>query len=182
MKLYRSLGVLLIVSFLLGACGANGGGGPSLFPTATPSPGLPTPHMGLTPAPDERAAVSAYFDALKVNDLGGMYALLTKLSQETITQENFAKRYNDALNEMGTGKFDYEILSSLLSPYTAQVNVRLTYHTALVGDIQRDILMNLAIDSGQWRVQWEDRLILPELSAAHPELILLASVFHHYKG
>ncbi len=26
------------------------------------------------------------------------------------------------------------------------------------------------------------RLILPELSAAHPELILLASVFHHYKG
>lgn len=167
MKLYRSLGVLLIVSFLLGACGANGGDGPSLFPTATPSPGLPTPHMGLTPAPDERAAVSAYFDALKVNDLGGMYALLTKLSQETITQENFAKRYNDVLNEMGAGKFDYEILSSLLSPYTAQVNVRLTYHTALVGDIQRDILMNLAIDSGQWRVQWEDSLILPELAGGN---------------
>lgn len=26
------------------------------------------------------------------------------------------------------------------------------------------------------------RLILPKLSAAHPELILLASMFHHYKG
>jgi hypothetical protein len=26
------------------------------------------------------------------------------------------------------------------------------------------------------------RLILPKLSAAHPELVLLASVFHHYKG
>jgi penicillin-binding protein 2 len=123
--------------------------------------------MGLTPAPDERAAVSAYFDALKGNNLAGMYAMLTKLSQETITQENFAKRYNDALNEMGAGSFDYEILSSLLSPYTAQVNVRLTYHTALVGDIQRDILMNLAIDNGQWNVQWEDSLILPELAGGN---------------
>jgi hypothetical protein len=26
------------------------------------------------------------------------------------------------------------------------------------------------------------RLVLPKLSAAHPELILLASVFQHYKG
>jgi hypothetical protein len=26
------------------------------------------------------------------------------------------------------------------------------------------------------------RLILPELSAAHPELILLAGVFQHYRG
>jgi hypothetical protein len=26
------------------------------------------------------------------------------------------------------------------------------------------------------------RLILPKLSAAHPELLLLASMFHHYKG
>ena len=26
------------------------------------------------------------------------------------------------------------------------------------------------------------RLILPKLTAAHPELILLASMFHHYKG
>jgi hypothetical protein len=26
------------------------------------------------------------------------------------------------------------------------------------------------------------RLVLPKLSATHPELILLASMFHHYKG
>ncbi|MFZ5881448.1 MAG: penicillin-binding transpeptidase domain-containing protein [Chloroflexota bacterium] len=167
MKVQHSLGVLLVVSLLLGACGANGGDGPSLFPTAIPSPGLPTPHLGLTPAPDERAAVNAYFEALKVNDLASMYAMLTRLSQETITQENFAKRYTDALNEMGAGKFDYEILSTLLSPYSAQVSVRLVYHTALVGDIQRDVLMNLAIDNGQWRVQWEDGLILPELAGGN---------------
>ena len=26
------------------------------------------------------------------------------------------------------------------------------------------------------------RLILPKLAAAHPEVVLLASMFHHYKG
>ena len=26
------------------------------------------------------------------------------------------------------------------------------------------------------------RLVLPKLSAAHPELVVLASMFHHYKG
>ena len=153
MKLYRLLSVTLIISFLLGACGTKGNGDPlsELFPTSTP---LPTPHVGVTPAPDARAAVSAYFDALKSGYYAGMYGMLTKISQQAITQDDFSKRYNDALNNMSAGSFDYEILSSLLSPYKAQVGYRVIYHTALVGDIQRDIVMDLANENNQWKVEW----------------------------
>ena len=167
MKLHRLLSLIVILAFLLGAC-TPGKSGPNIpfFSSSTATP-LPTAHANITPAPDAPAAVSAYLDALKINDYAGMYAMLTKVSQDAITQEDFAKRYTDALNTMGAGKFDYEIHSAQLSPYTAQVSYGVTYHTALVGDIQRDILMNLAIDDGQWKVQWEDSLILPELAGGN---------------
>ncbi len=168
MKPYRLLGLIVLVAFVLDACAPGQSGLPNnpFVPSSTPTP-LSTAHADITPAPDARATVSAYLDALKTNDYAGMYALLTKVSQQAITQEDFAKRYNDALNMMSAGKIDYEILSSLLSPFNAQVGYRVTYHTALVGDIQRDIVMNLAIDNGQWKVEWEDGLILPELAGGN---------------
>jgi penicillin-binding protein 2 len=167
MKLYRLFSLVVITAILLGACTPDKPIITNPFaPTDTPTP-LPTAHANFTPAPDARAAVSAYLDALKANDYASMYAMLTKVSQDAITQPDFAKRYNDALNVMSANKLDYEILSSLLSPYTAQVGYRITYHTSLVGDIQRDIVMNLAIDNGQWKVKWEDSLILPELAGGN---------------
>jgi penicillin-binding protein 2 len=131
-----------------------------LFPSPTP---LATASARITPAPDARLAVSAYLDALKKSDYGGMYGMLTKVSQEGITLEDFSKAYNEALNTMSAGSLDYEILSSLLNPHTAQVGYRIIYHTALVGDIQRDIVVDLAIEGGQWKVKWAEGLILPEL-------------------
>ncbi len=44
-----------------------------------------------------------------------MYGLLSKVSQDAITLEDFAKRNKDALNEMSAGSFDYEVLSSLIN-------------------------------------------------------------------
>jgi penicillin-binding protein 2 len=164
MKLYRVLVILLMIALVLTACGSNGGsnGISELFATDTPIP-LPTAHVNVTPAPDARAAVSAYLDALKVGDYAGMYSMLTRISQEAITQDDFSKRYNDALNEMSAGSIDYQVMADKKSPYTAEVAFSITYKTALVGDIQRDIIMHLALEDGQWKVQWEEGLILPEL-------------------
>jgi penicillin-binding protein 2 len=147
----------------LAACSANPGGGPgfSLFATDT---ALPSPIAHITPAPDAQAAVKVFFDALKTNDYTSMYAMLTKSSRDLITQEDFSKRYNDALNNMSASSLDFEVLSSLLNPYTAEIAYRITYHTVLVGDIEREIVMRLAMEEGQWKVQWDDGLILPELA------------------
>ena len=152
---------LIGVFFFLTACGAGGG---SLFPTATP---LPPPIVNVTPAPDPAAAVRAYLDAFKADDYNTMYGTLSKVAQDSITLEDFAKRNRDALNEMSAGSFDYEISSSLVNPYSSEIAYKVTYHTALVGDIQRDMIAKMVLEVDQWKLNWDDSLILPELAGGN---------------
>src|SRR5262245_45941187 len=134
MKFLRWINLIVVFSFL-SACG-SGGNGVSLFPTDT---ALPPPVVTVVNAPDPATALQAYYEAFKANDYNTMYNLLSKVTQDTVTLEDFAKRNRDALNEMSAGSFDYEVLSSLVNPYASEIAYRITYHTALVGDIQRDI-------------------------------------------
>ena len=162
MKFFRWLSGVVILTFLT-SCG-GGGGGISIFPTETP---LPQPIVTVVGAPDADAALSAYLDAFKADDYNAMYGLVSKVSQDTITLEDFARRNRDALNEMSAGSFDYEILSSLVSPYSSEVAFRVTYHTALVGDLQRDMIARFALENNAWKLQWDDSLILPELAGGN---------------
>lgn len=166
MKLTRWL-LLFVLLVFLAACGpqtANGtpqSGSFSFFATATP---LPPPIVTVVSVPDAKSAMTKYLDALKSNDYATMYALLSKASQSSVSQANFSKQYDDALNTMSASKLDYQLLSEQLNPTTAQVNFQVTYHTALVGDIQRSMIANLILEQGQWRLQWDPTLILPELT------------------
>ena len=159
--------LLFVLLVFLAACGpqtANGtpqSSGFSFFPTATP---LPTPHVGITSVPDAKSAMTKYLDAYKNNDYATMYALLSKASQSSVSQANFSKQYDDALNTMSASKLDYQLLSEQLNPTKAQVSFQVTYHTALVGDIQRSMIANLILEQGQWQLQWDPTLILPELT------------------
>ena len=162
MKFFRWLSGIVILTFLT-SCG-GGGNGISIFPTDTP---LPQPIVTVMGAPDADAALSAYLDAFKADDYNTMYGLISKVSQDTITLEDFARRNRDALNEMSAGSFDYEILSSLVSPYSSEVAYRVTYHTALVGDIQREMIARFALENNAWKLQWDDSLILPELAGGN---------------
>src|SRR4030095_12597733 len=101
------------------------------------------------------------------DDYNTMYSLLSKVAMDTITLEDFAKRNRDALNEMSASSFDYEVLSSLVNPYSAEIAYRITYHTALVGDIQRDIIAKLVLEGDQWKLNWDDGLILPEMAGGN---------------
>jgi penicillin-binding protein 2 len=165
MKVFRWLNFMVVVAMLLGACSQNTGGpGFTLFgPTAT----LPSAQPTIIHAPEAEPVINAYFDALKVFDYAAMYGMLTQLSRDALTLEDFSKRYNDALNSMSATSFDYEIVASQLSPEVAQVGYRITYHTALVGDVQRDYIMRMALEDDAWKVQWEDGLILPELAGGN---------------
>lgn len=162
MKFLRWLNFIAVLTFL-SACG-TGGGGVALFPTDTP---LPPPPVTVFPAPDPTAAVKAFLEAFKADDYNTMYSLVSKVTQDTVTLEDFAKRNRDALNEMSAGSFEYEILSALVNPYSAEVAYRVTYKTALVGDIQRDMIAKLALEGDQWKLNWDDSLILPELAGGN---------------
>jgi penicillin-binding protein 2 len=160
---------LLVTLLLLAACSktsANGTPQPgfSLFPTKKP---LPTPIVTIIHAPDAQSAMTGFLQALQKNDFTTMYALLSKASQAAVTQDDFSMKYNDALNTMGAAKIDYQLISQTLSPNVAQVGFRIIYHTSLVGDLQRDMTARLDLEQGQWRLQWDDSLILPELAGGN---------------
>ena len=162
MKFLRWLNILLVIAFL-SACSGTGIKVPG-FPTET---ALPQPIVNVTSAPHVDTALQAYLDAFKADDYNTMYSLLSKVSQDANPLEAFAVRNRDALNTMSAGSFDYEILSSLVNPYSAEVAYGVTYHTALVGDIQRDLVARFSLENGAWKLNWEDGLILPEMAGGN---------------
>lgn len=164
MKIARWL-QLTLTMLLLAACSKAGGGGVISFfgPSAT----LPPPQVGITPAPDAQAAMTRFLDAMKKYDFTSMYGMLSKESQQKYTQDVFTTRYNDALDNMGASSLDYQVISQLLSPTQAQVGFHVIYHTAFLGDLQRDIVAHLVREDNQWRLQWDDGLILPELAGGN---------------
>ena len=152
MKISQLINIILVLVFLT-AC--TGNIGPSELPTA---------QVSFTHAPSAEDALVSYLEALKVEDYAGMYAMLAQASRDATSQDDFAKRYTDALNAMSANTIEYSILSSLTNPDSAQATFRITYKTTLFGDIQRDFSVILALEDGAWKLQWDDSLILPELA------------------
>ncbi len=152
------LWIILIFLMLLAGCGKE----------STPTPFGPNPtllpvqHITLTPppTPDPDTAARAYLDAWTVGDLETMYALLTPLSQDAKSWEDFFTHYDGIRREINLVEVRYEILS-LYEPTgtSAEVKFRVTMTTALVGDIQSDTDMLLSLRDNQWRVEWDDRLV-----------------------
>ncbi|MDD2695784.1 MAG: penicillin-binding transpeptidase domain-containing protein [Anaerolineales bacterium] len=158
--------LLALVLVLLSSCARASTG--SNTPTIEPTPTLGEPSVGVTSVPDVKAAARAYLEAWVKDDYDSMYGLLTTISQGAMSAEDFAKHYRGVATEAALSAIEYEILSSLvLNPERAQVNYRVTLHSSLVGDISRSTVMNLTREKGQWRVEWDDSLVLPELAGGN---------------
>ena len=153
MKITRWIKPFLALVFLA-ACGGVG--------SSTPT--LPTPQVNVTHTPSAEGTLRSYLDALLVEDYPSMYALLTQSSRGALNEEDFAKLYTDALNAMSVDSVEYNILSTLTDPRSAQATFRITYQTVLFGDIQRDFTVSLPMENEEWRLQWDTGLILPELA------------------
>jgi len=142
----------------------------SQTPSATLLAGSPTPvNLYSSAATTEAvsAVVQKYLDAWKREDYGTMYPLLTTLSQDAIHAEEFSKHYQSIAVEAALSSVDYEILSVMVNPDTAQVRYRVKLDSVLVGVITRDTVMNLRLEQGKWRIEWDDTLVLPELEGGN---------------
>jgi penicillin-binding protein 2 len=151
--------VILLLILLLAACtpGQNPAG------TASPAP-THDPIVHTTQVPEPEPAAKSFLEAWKVENYAQMYAQLTLLSRDAMNESDFSAHLKEVSATMTLQSMDYEILQSLIkSPSEAQVAYHVTYQTVLVGNIARETMMNLSLQDGEWKVQWEDGMILPEL-------------------
>lgn len=125
------------------------------------------PSTGSIDLPDVQAVARSFLQAWKDEDYASMYAALTTVGQDAMTQEQFETTYRGIAVDLSLQSLEAELLSALVQSQSAQVGYRVTYHTALLGDLQRDMVMNLTLENGAWRIQWEKGLILPELKGGN---------------
>ncbi len=132
--------------------------------TLTP---LPTPPIGITSVPHAAAAMEAFLALFQKDDFVAMYAMLSKEAAAKISADEFSARYANAIENLSASTLDFQLIGEALGPRVAQVAFRVTYHTVLFGDLQRDMNATLVLEDGQWRLQWDDGLILPELAGGN---------------
>lgn len=153
---------VFIFVLLLTACSTNGTPTVTQLPQETGLP--PTPLAHTTPVPDVRPAAEAFLQAWQAEDYEAMYAMLSPASQDVNPQEEFIQRYKDVAISTTLDSLDYEVLSVLTNVRSAQAAYRVTFHTLLLGDIKpRDMTMNFSLEGSEWRVLWEDGMIMPDL-------------------
>ncbi len=125
---------------------------------------LPEYSETLTNVPEVKPVAQAYLTAWKNGDYPAMYRLLTSVSQSAMSEEEFVRHYQSVADEMLLTDVEWEFRSILSNPTAAQVLYQITLISGLVGPVIRDTGMAFSLENGEWRVQWDDTLVLPELT------------------
>ncbi|MBS1248456.1 MAG: Peptidoglycan D,D-transpeptidase MrdA [Chloroflexi bacterium] len=154
---------LLLLILLVGCKPAPVATETNLPPTETVTPGLPTPVVETTSLPPVEETAKVYLDAWVQEEYSTMYALLDEASQAEISEGEFADLHRETANELALESLDYETLSTMINPQSAQVAYQIRYNSVLIGSLQREIVMPLTLVEGDWRIVWSKTMILPEL-------------------
>ena len=165
---FKNFTLFLLVVYLLGS--ACNSASPYQESTATQeeqSSGLPTPMIQVTNIPAPEVTAKRFLDAWKVESYENMYSLLSVDGQKSINQEDFQKKYREFADELALSKLDYSIQSTEKDPRSAVVNSEVKYQSSMVGNIERGLEMNMVFENGQWRIKWDDSLIMPELAGGN---------------
>ncbi len=130
--------------------------------TATPTP-LATIAIQTTETPSVEESAREFLEAWRAEDYPAMYALLDSDSQMKISQSEFGEVYNQVAVELALEDLDYEIHSTYTDPKSAQVAFKVHYNSVLIDGLEREIIMNLNLEQGEWKISWSKTLIFPEL-------------------
>ena len=154
---------MIIAVLLLTSC-SNGTQTVETPTEPTAENGLPTPVVETTRLPDVEQTVLDYLEKWNAGDYAAMYAMLSPTSRDAINEEEFVRIYTDTAASMTLDQIEYGILSTLVNPGSAMVGYQVIFKTRMFSDLVRKMEMSLLADGGQWQIQWESGLIMPELS------------------
>ncbi len=143
--------LFLLTCLLLAACSKS----------ATPTP-PPTPTVDASLPPAEPVA-QEFLAAWERADYSTMYGLVSSETQAKLSSEAFANRYT-AAQSTATARFvRAQLRSALQQDQQVQASYHVEWDTALFGTLKSDYEMTLSLQDGQWRVNWEDGLVWPDL-------------------
>lgn len=169
----RLLLILILMSFLLGACEGLSPTKATETPVPVATATLPSPVVSRGDLPDAEEAAVAYFNLWTAEDYPAMYEKLSSASKASLSLEDFIAKHKKTATDLTLKTATFEPLSNLLSTNAAQVSYRLHYDTNLIGTLERETLMNLSLENELWMVNWESSMMLPELTEGnYLELVL----------
>lgn len=157
---------LFVVLVALGIAGCEKSTAP-IEETPTLAVTLPPPDVRVTSMPDAELAVISFLDFWKAEDYQGMYAMLTPASQEQISLEDFTLQYEDVANQTLMSGVDYGDLKVTTNPDSAEASYSVKLQSVVFGEIERQTKMRLVWENGQWKVNWDATMILPELAGGN---------------
>lgn len=149
----RKLILVILLLNMLCACVDRSSGGI----TVTEEPG------DILDAAAAQLVMDQYLQAWQAREYVEMYELISTLSQDAISLEAFQETYQNAAINLSLDTLEFQILSTMAETRRAEVAYRVDFTTHLVGSLSRSYIAGLTYDSGHWRIQWEQSLILPEL-------------------
>jgi penicillin-binding protein 2 len=143
--------LLLLICVFTVACSSN----------ATPQP-TPAATLGASQPPAEPVA-QEFLSAWERADYNSMYNLVSPETQARLSPEQFTNRYTAAQATATTQFVRAQLRSALREGETLHANYHVEWDTALFGTLAADHEMTWSLHDGQWRVDWEDGLVWPDL-------------------
>ncbi len=142
-----------------------------LFTVACSRTVTPQPTSTAVPVDADRPAgepvAQAFLAAYEQADYATMYNLLSAESQAKLTPEAFTNRYTAAWSTAGVNFVRAQLRSALREGDTLRANYHVELDTALFGTLSADHEMTLSWQDDQWRVNWDDGLIWPDLAGGN---------------
>lgn len=112
--------------------------------------------------PDDAAL--RFIELLNGGDYEAAYALLTDAAMETVSEEDFIKKYGGIFSGLTVKEVIIGENSFTQSAMYATFAYTATYRTAAYGDITKSYSMSLHSEGGEWRIEWTPSLIFPEMT------------------
>ena len=109
----------LVLALTLAACA--GAPNTPVLPVSSPEPTLPPPAMATQPPPDVDDSAAAYLQSWEDKNFEDMYKLLSPLSQDAVSLEQFMEIYVSLDRDGGIARVETSLLSSRQQDREAQI-------------------------------------------------------------
>ncbi len=108
-------------------------------------------------------AMSNFLEAWVEEDYAAMYGFLSNLSKDAHSLDDFTRVYQNFADTITLKSIEPRILSALAEGNYGEVAYRVDFDTLLIGSLKREMVASMVREFDGWRVQWEQKLIMPEL-------------------